>query len=124
MPAGACERDELCDSRRRLDDLRLGRPAAAHRDDDDVAVTGEQPSEVRRDGGLADALAGSDHGDRRQLERLELRRVEAEVGADVRQACRERPRDPAEPLGRSEHRLVGEVDDDLGAPKPETSGTP
>ena len=115
MPAGARERDEVGDRRRRLDHLRLRRPAAAHRDDDDVAVAREQPREVPGDRRLADALAGADHGDRRQLERLEQRRVEAEVGADVRQARRERARDPAEPLGRPEHRLVGEVDDDLGA---------
>ena len=50
----------------------------------------------------------------RQLERLEARRVEAEVGADVRQPGRERARRPAEALGRAEHGLVREVDDDLG----------
>ena len=40
--------------------------------------------------------------------------VEAEVGADVRQPGGERARHPAEPLGRPEHGLVGQVDDDLG----------
>ena len=82
--------------RRRLDDLGLRRPAAAHRDDDDVAVAREQAREVRGDSRLPDALARADHGDRRQLERLEHRRVEPEVGADVRQA---RPRARARPSG-------------------------
>ena len=50
-----------------------------------------------------------------QLERLEVGRIEAKVGADVRQPGCERPRRPAEPLGRAEHGLVGEVDDELGA---------
>ncbi len=40
-------------------------------------------------------------------------RVEAEVGADVRTPERERARGPQQPLARPEHRLVGEVDDDL-----------
>ena len=114
MPAATRERDEIGERRRRLDQLGLGRPAPSHRDHDDVAVAGEQPREMRRDGGLADALAGADHRDRRQLERLVDGRVEAEVGADVRQAGRERARGPAEALGRAEHRLVREVDDHLG----------
>ena len=53
------------------------------------------------------AIDGSSNGS-------STRRVEAEVGADVREAGGERPRRPAKPLGRAEHRLVGEVDDDLG----------
>ena len=69
-----------------LDDLRLGRPAPPHRDDDDAPVAREQPRHVPRDGRLADPLARADHGDRRQRERLEARRVEAEVGALVRHA--------------------------------------
>ena len=69
------------------------------------------------DRSLPDALAGADHGDRRQLERLQLRRVEAEVGADVRETRRERARRPLEPLDRAEHGLVGEVDDDLRRPE-------
>ena len=109
------ESDELLDGRRRLHHLRLRRAAAPHRDHDHVAVAREQPREVRGHSRLADALACADDGDRRQLERLERRRLEAKVGTDVRQPGRERPRRPAEPLGRTEHRLVGEVDDDLGA---------
>ena len=115
MTAGTPERDQVGDLGRLLDHLGLARPSAAHRDDDDVAVAGEQPREMPGDGGLADALAGADDGDRRQLERLELRRIEAEVGADVREPGRERARGPAKPLGRPEHGLVGEVDDELGA---------
>jgi hypothetical protein len=111
----ACVRagDELLERRRSLDDLRLQRPAPAHRDDDHVAVAREEPCELHRDGGLADALAGADHRDRRQVERRERRRVEAEVGADVRQPGGERARHPAEALGRAEHGLVAQVDHHL-----------
>ena len=55
-----------------------------------LAVAREQPRGVRRDRRLADPLAGADDPDRRQRERLERGRVEAEVGADVRQPGRER----------------------------------
>jgi hypothetical protein len=48
------------------------------------------------------------------LERLEARRVEAEVGADVRQPGRERARAQRKRSRRPEHRLVGEIDDELG----------
>ena len=55
-------------------------------------------------------------------ERLERRRVEAEVGADVREPGGERPRRPAEPLAGPEHRLVGQVDHDVGPrPSPKSS---
>ena len=99
--------------RRRRDELGLRRAAAAHRDDDDAAVAREQSRDVARDGRLPDALAGADDGDRRQLERMERRRVEAEVGADVRKPEREEARGEREPQLRRQHRLVGEVDDDL-----------
>ena len=69
---------------------------------------------MRADGRLPDALAGADDPDRRQLERLECRRVEAKVGADIREAERERSAREPKPVGRPEHGLVGEVDDDLG----------
>ena len=64
---------------------------------------------------LADALAGADHRDGRQFEGLELRRIEAKVGADVGEARRKCPRGPAKPLGRPEHGLVGQVDHELGS---------
>ena len=48
VTAGARERQQLVDARRRLDDLGLRRPAPAHRDDDHVAVAREQPRDVRR----------------------------------------------------------------------------
>ena len=44
----ARERDEVVDGRRRLDELGLGRAAAAHRDDDDVAVAREQTTRGAR----------------------------------------------------------------------------
>jgi len=62
---------------------------------------------------LADALPGPDHRDRGELERLQARRVEAEVGAYVRQPGGERTGRPAKSLRRPEHRLVREVDDDV-----------
>ena len=77
-------------------------------------LTREQPREMCGDGRLPHALARADDGDRRQLERRERGRIEAEVGADVGDAGGERTRDPAEALGRAEHRLVREVDHDLG----------
>ena len=114
VPSGARELDEVGDRRPPLDHLRLGRPAAAHRHDDDVAVAREQRGEVRRRAAvLPTRLPGADHGDRRQLEVGERGRVEPEVGADVRQPGRERLRGPAEALLGPEHGLVGEVDHDL-----------
>ena len=115
MAPGARALDELGERRRRLDDLRLSRSAATHRHHDDAAVVREETCEMRRYRGLPDALARADHGDRGQLERLELRRVEPEVGADVRQALGQRLRGPAEAAGGPEHGLVGEVDHHLGS---------
>src|SRR5207249_2483925 len=74
------ERDEIVQRRRRRDELRLGGPSPSHRDNDDAAVAGEQPRDVTRDRGLADALARPDYGERRPVERVEPWRVEAEVG--------------------------------------------
>ena len=90
MTTGARERDQLVEGRRGRDELGLRRAATPHRDHDHIAVAGEQAREMRGHSGLPDALARADDGDRRQLERLEHRRVETEVGADVRQAGRER----------------------------------
>ena len=92
MPPRTGKREELVERRRRLNQLRLRRAATPHRDDDDLALAREQPRDVPGDGRLPDAFAGPDHGDRRQLERMERRRVEAEVGADVRQPEREEAR--------------------------------
>ncbi len=97
-----------------LGHLRLRRPAATHRHDHDVPFAGVEPSRVGRDRGLADALAGAHDPDRGQRERLQLGRVEAEVGADVRQAGSEHPARDPEPLARAEHGLVGEIDHELG----------
>ena len=68
---------------------------------------------MRRDRRLADALAGADDADRRHADLLEPLWFEAKVGADVREAGRERTRRPAEALAGAEHRLVGEIDDEL-----------
>jgi hypothetical protein len=70
---------------------------------------------VSGDGGLPDALPRPDHRDRRQAERLERGRVEAEVGADVWNAGRERATREPKSLARPEHRLVREIDDQVRA---------
>ena len=113
VPAGAGERDQVVERRRRLDELRLRRSAAAHRHDDDATVAGEDAGDVARHRGLPDPLAQADHRERRSLDRIERRRVEAEVGADVRQPEGERARCPEHALARPEHGLVGEVDHEI-----------
>ena len=66
------------------------------------------------DRGLAHALAGADHGKRRDVDRLRGRRLEAEVGAFVRETESKHAACEREPLLRAEHRLVREVEDDVG----------
>ena len=114
VPAGTGELDQGLDRRGHGDDLRRGRAAAAHRHDDDVPIACEQAREMPGDGGLADPLARSGDRDRRDRDRGSLGWVEAEVGADVRNGEREHPAHEGEPLGRAEHGLVGQVDDDVG----------
>ena len=67
-----------------------------------------------RDGRLPHALAGPGHGDRRLRDRRAHRRLEAEVGTDIRNPEREDAARERETLRRPEDRLVGEVDDDIG----------
>jgi hypothetical protein len=67
------------------------------------------------DGRLPDALAGSGDGDRWKLEGEPLRRVEAEVGANVREAVREHAAGQRESFDWPEDGLIGEVDHKLGA---------
>jgi hypothetical protein len=62
---------------------------------------------------LPDPLAEADHGERRRLDGVQLRRLEPEVRADVRQSQRERAGRPEHALSRPEHRLVGEVDHEI-----------
>ena len=113
MTARAGELEQRLDVRRHLGDLRLGRASPPHGDDDDLPVTCVQAGCVRRDRGLSDPLAGTDDSDRGKRERLELRRVEAKVGSDVREAGgKDAAREP-EALLRAEHRLVREIDDEL-----------
>ena len=85
-PPGTARRG--LDGGRHADDLRLRGPAAAHGDDDDAPRLGHEPREVPGEGRLPHALPGADDRDRRERERLEPRRVEAEVGARVRHARR------------------------------------
>ena len=90
VAAGARELDERLDGRRHPNDLRLGRPAAPHRDDDDAPVLGR--GGARRSPVTAvfptrfpvptTASDGSANG-------RERRRLEAEVGPLVRHAERE-----------------------------------
>jgi hypothetical protein len=90
VATGARERDEIGDRRLSLDQFRLPRASPPHRDDDHLVIAREQPREVPCHSRLPHALAGSEHRDRRKLERLERGRVEAKVGADVRQTSGER----------------------------------
>ena len=113
MAAAPRELEQRLDVRRNRRHLRLRRPTAPHRDDDDAPLARVEPRRVRGDRRLADPLAGADDPDRRQRKRLERGRVEAEVGADVRQAGGEHAAREAEALARAEHGLVGEVDDEL-----------
>ena len=97
-----------------LDHLGLGRPPTPHRDDDDAPVAGHHPRDMPRDGRLADALAGADHGHGRRPDRLEARRLEPEVGALVRHAERQRASGEPESCRRAEHGLVGEIEHHVG----------
>ena len=107
--------DERLDGRRDGDRLRLRRAATTHRHDDHAAARGSEARDVPGDGRLADALPGAEDGERPAGKGLEQRRVEPEVRADVREPGREhRAREP-ETLHRPEHRLVGEVDDEVRA---------
>ncbi len=115
VATGARELEQRVEVRRDLHQLRLRRPAPTHRDDDDGAVTRQKLRGVSGDRRLPNALAGADDSERGQRERLERRRLEAEVGAHVRQPSREHAARQPEPLRRPEHGLVREVDDDLGS---------
>ena len=113
MPSRSGQLQQAVERRRGLDQLRLGGAAAAHRDDDELPVAGEHARELARERRLPDPLAGADHGQRRQRERLVARRLEVEVRPEVAKAERERAARQLEPPLRREHRLVGEVDDEL-----------
>ncbi len=113
MASAPRQLDEILERRRRRDQLRCRRPAPPHRDDDHAPVAGERACHCTGHGRLADALAGSDHRDRRNVERLERRRVEAEVGSDVRNAVGEEPAREVQARLRIEYRLVRQVDGDL-----------
>ena len=63
---------------------------------------------------LPDPLARPDHGERRDVHDDGRRRVEAEVRPLVGQAEREHAAREREPLRRPEHRLVREVEDEVG----------
>src|SRR5437660_12294789 len=65
-------------------------------------------------GGLPYPLAGPDHRQRRPRKWRVLRRLEPEVGALVAQPGRKRTAREPKAVRRREHRLVREVDDDLG----------
>ena len=98
-------------------DLRLRRSSPPHRHDDDVAIPCEQARDMSGDGGLPDALAGSDHRQRRERERRVRRRRELEVGALVAQPGRQDAAREQQPLARPQDRLVRHVHDDLGVRK-------
>ena len=113
MPPRARELEQRIDVRSDRRHLRLRRAASSHRDDDDLPVACVQPGRVRGDRCLPHALAGTDDPDRGKRKRLEHRRVEAKVGADVRKPGSEYAAREPETLPRPEHRLVREIDDEL-----------
>ena len=113
VTSGPGQLQQAVERRRGLDQLGLGGAAAAHGDDDDVAVAGEHARELAGERRLPDPLAGADHGQRRQRERLVAWRLEVEVRPEVAKAERERAARQLEPPLRRQHRLVGEVDDEL-----------
>ena len=112
------DRDQLVERRRRLRDPRLGRPAAAHADDHGVgAELAQQRRPVAGHGRLAGALAGGDHGELRpvELDRLVARRLEPRAGRLVGEPEAQRERGQPQLARRGHDRLVGEVDDRVGA---------
>jgi hypothetical protein len=66
-----------------------------------------------RDRRLTHTLPRPDDRDRRQRKRLQHRGIEPKVGPDVRHSSSEHATREREPVDRAEHRLVGEVDDDV-----------
>ena len=111
---GAGELDQRLDRRRDRHHLGIARPASAHRDDDHVAVGREQSREMPGHCRLPNALPRSHDGNRGHFEWSPRRRIEPEVGPDVRDAAGQHSAGERETLGRPEHGLVGEVDDDVG----------
>ena len=114
MASGSRELDERFDGRRDRDRLGLGGPPAPHGDDDDARssassramcpVTAVLPTRLPVP---TTAIEGSSKG--------------ANAGGSSRKsaptygnAVSEDPACEREPLDRPEHRLVGEIDDDLG----------
>ena len=112
-----CARDleQRVERRSDLDDLGLGGPAPAHRDDDHVQTRGEEPCDMPGNRCLADPLPGPEYRERRNLAERQIRgRLELEVRPDVRLSESQCAARPEHPLARAEDRLVREVDDRLG----------
>jgi hypothetical protein len=112
------DRDQLLQRRRRLRDPRVGRAAAAHADDDGVgAELAEQAGPVAGHRRLAGPLAGGDHGQLGpvELDPLVARRLEPRAGRLVGEPEAQRQRSQPQLAGRGYDRLVGEVDNRVGA---------
>ena len=97
----------------------LGRPAAAHRDDEHAPVGSEPRVEAARQpaahGRLAHALAGADDAERRhRLQAREVLRPQLGVGGHVARALRERGAHHQEAFAVAHHGLVREVDESTG----------
>ena len=134
MHPRAGEREQLGNARRGRRAVRLGRAAPAHRDHDDLALAGQQPgrcapsrSSCRRACPCRRCRA------RAEESRLKRRRVEAEAGADVRNARGEHPcwRSPAAravraPARRRDRRRVSgfELRERPGRVSGTSTGTP
>ncbi len=114
MASGSRECDERIERWWNADRLGLDRAPSPHGDDHDFPLGGEQPRDMSRDRSLADTLAGSDHRDRGKLEGRERRRIEPEVCPHVGNSVGEDTTCERKPLDGPEHRLVREIDRDLG----------
>ena len=116
LPASGAREERADRDVARVGRRRRARAPAAHRHDGrSFAGRRGHPAQVGRHAGLPDPLAGPDHGERRNRERiLRDRRIEPEVGADVRQASRERHRGQLHPPLVVDDRLVGQVEHRVG----------
>jgi hypothetical protein len=107
------ERDQRLHGRRHGHQLRIGWTTPAHGDHDDTATLRDESCQVPRQRSLPHPLARADDRERGQVEGLEARRIEVEVGSRVRDPVTQDAAGEREPLDRPEDGLVREVDHDL-----------
>ncbi len=114
MASGTRQLDERVHRRRHVHDFRLGRPSPPHRDDDDVPIGRQQARDVPGHRCLPHPLPRTHDGERGNVHGRERRSVEAEIGPLVRQPVDEDAAGERHPLDRPEHRVVRQVEHELG----------